>query len=91
MEFTKWVLLQYGGFFVWFFLLGPIPQIIANYRNKIYKSGPLATWIIFVLCYIPFGLNMFLKNEYSVAFAQFVGLILSLIIIYQGFIYKHAE
>ena len=70
------------------FLIALPPEVIRNFKNKSYRSGTLASWIIRIIGYTLFGMYSILIKEYVVATTQFVALVLSAVILVQSFVYR---
>lgn len=85
------LLLAYGGHAVWLFIYANVPQIIRNYRAKVYTSGARTTWVSFLTAYAILGPYMFRIGENVIALGQLTGLVLTAVILIQSLIYRHAK
>ncbi|MEX1063795.1 MAG: hypothetical protein WD898_00145 [Candidatus Paceibacterota bacterium] len=91
METLGDLLLKFGGLSSWLFILALPPQVYGNWQENIYKSGPRTTWWLFIAAYALFGTYMLLVGEHIVAAGQYAGGILSITVMVQSYIYKHAK
>lgn len=90
METVYDLFMQYGGLTVWLFIVALPPQIIKNWWNGKYASGPRITWVLFIVAYFSFGFYLLCKTEYIANIGQFTGGMFSVVVFAQSFMYKWA-
>ncbi len=87
----KELFLLIAPYSTFFFLTTFIPEIVRNFRKKIYASGTLLSWILRLIICVIFGIYSLMIKEDVVGVVHIVAAILVSIIIFQWFRYKHAK
>lgn len=72
---------------VWLFVISPVVQIANNFRKKTYESGPALYWLLKGIGDIFLGIYFFQTKEWVLMSAQWIGLVLVIIVIIQK--YQH--
>lgn len=87
----KEIFLLFAPYIVLVFIIAMPPEIFRNFKTKTYSSGTRSSWLLRILGYSIFGFYSLIIHEYVVALAQIISLCLSLCIIIQSYMYRHAK
>lgn len=87
----KELFITFAPYITLLFIVALPPEVLRNFKKKTYASGTLSSWTLRIAGYSVFGIYSVMIGEYTVGLVQFIALVLSLVILSQSFIYRHAK